>query len=198
MREFKKIYKFIHKFEAYYVNDPLDSGGETICGIARKYHKDWEGWEFIDSLTSKGLSINEINKIVQENEHFTDKIVKFYYNKYYKRYGYDRFGFSLGLVITDGTVLFGFKRISKNLQKIINNNLPQNEHIKVDGYVGKKSYKALDKVLNLVSEKEIALSLLMERVDDIMETIRYKPKNKRFLNGWLNRTLSLYNLIKKE
>jgi len=194
--KFKKIHSFINKFEGGYSNIAEDSGGMTIQGIARKFHPKWEGWEYIDSLLDKGYSTAEINKETSNNVEFQDKVTDFYYSNYYKKYGYERFDFNLGLIITDGTVLFGFKRISKNLQKIINNNLPKEEHIEVDGYVGTNSYKALDKVLSKVSEQEIAYALLIERVDDILETVEYKPSNIKFQKGWLNRVIKLYNVIK--
>lgn len=196
LKKFKEIHYFINKYEGGYNNDINDNGGETIQGISRKFHPKWSGWEYIDYLKGLGYSVSEINKATLNNKDFQNKVTEFYYNNYYKKYNYDRFGFNLGLVITSGTVLFGFKRISKNLQKIINNNLPKEEHIKVDSYLGKNSYKALDKVLNEVTEKEIAFALLIERVDDILETVKYRPTNIKFQKGWLNRVLKLYNVIK--
>lgn len=196
--KFLQIHKFIQKFEGHFINHPSDRGGMTIQGIARNFHPNWQGWEFIDNLLSENKSIEQINEITSNDFDFQNLVTEFYYNTFYKNYGYDRFDFQLGLALTDATILFGFKRVSKNLQKIINNYLPQKEHIKVDGYVGNNSYKALDKVLKKVTQREIALALLIERVDDILETVDYRPKNKVFQRGWLNRVLKVYNLIKRD
>lgn len=195
---FLKIHKFVQKFEGKFANHPSDRGGMTIQGIARNFHPNWQGWEFIDTLLKENKSTEEINEITSKDYHFQNLVIEFYYNNFYKNFGYDRFDFQLGLALTDATILFGFKRVSKNLQKIINNYLPQKEHIKVDGYVGNNSYKALDKVLQKVTQREIALALLIERVDDILETVDYRPKNKVFQRGWLNRVLKVYNLIKRD
>ena len=34
----------------YYSNSPHDSGGETYMGISRRWHPNWEGWQFVDGL----------------------------------------------------------------------------------------------------------------------------------------------------
>lgn len=49
MANFEKIYPTIEKYEGYYVNDPLDPGGETYGGVARNYNPNWAGWAIIDS-----------------------------------------------------------------------------------------------------------------------------------------------------
>ena len=36
--------------EGFYGNDPDDTGGETLWGLARNKEKDWPGWAIVDSL----------------------------------------------------------------------------------------------------------------------------------------------------
>lgn len=38
------------KNEGFYSNDPSDTGGETLWGIARNKEKNWPGWTIVDSL----------------------------------------------------------------------------------------------------------------------------------------------------
>jgi hypothetical protein len=38
------------KNEGFYSNDPSDTGGETLWGIARNKEKNWAGWPIVDSL----------------------------------------------------------------------------------------------------------------------------------------------------
>lgn len=49
MADFLTAYKRSSIFEGGYANDPLDHGGETWKGVARKMHPNWSGWAIIDS-----------------------------------------------------------------------------------------------------------------------------------------------------
>lgn len=48
MADFKKALSKVLKWEAGYVNDPDDAGGETFAGVSRKNNKNWKGWPIID------------------------------------------------------------------------------------------------------------------------------------------------------
>ena len=83
MANFKIAYKRTSVFEGGYVNDPDDNGGETYCGIARKFHSTWKGWIIIDFQKKKddfpkNLSNREIELKKLEGdfykENFWDKI----------------------------------------------------------------------------------------------------------------------------
>jgi len=83
MADFKIAYQRTSAFEGGYVNDPDDNGGETYCGIARKFHSTWQGWIIIDfqkkkSDFPKNLKDREaeLKKLEGEfyKENFWDKI----------------------------------------------------------------------------------------------------------------------------
>lgn len=46
--KFQKAFKVVKKWEGGYVNDPDDYGGETYCGITRRYNPTWFGWHLIE------------------------------------------------------------------------------------------------------------------------------------------------------
>jgi len=48
MANFDFAYELIRKYEGGYCNNPNDSGGETVYGIARKMEPTWSGWSIID------------------------------------------------------------------------------------------------------------------------------------------------------
>ena len=50
----EKTFDHIMKVEGRYVNDPADSGGETIYGISRVNHSDWSGWKVVDRAKQEG------------------------------------------------------------------------------------------------------------------------------------------------
>lgn len=80
MAEFKPAYKKTGGFEGGYVDDPTDRGGETYCGIARKFHPNWEGWLKLKSFMpmKKGQVIHdsEIEGLVANfyKREFWDKV----------------------------------------------------------------------------------------------------------------------------
>jgi lysozyme family protein len=50
MADFEIAYGETELREGGYVNDPVDRGGETHRGVARKFHPDWSGWKIIDQI----------------------------------------------------------------------------------------------------------------------------------------------------
>ncbi len=58
--------------EGGYTNDPVDVGGETYRGIARRYNPQWEGWDLIDD-TKPNIKHTNLDPYVH----------KFYEEKYW-------------------------------------------------------------------------------------------------------------------
>jgi lysozyme family protein len=50
MANFTRALEEVIISEGFYSNDPVDAGGETYYGIARKKNPGWRGWEIIDKL----------------------------------------------------------------------------------------------------------------------------------------------------
>ena len=49
MAEFESAFQRVMKEEGFFLtNDPIDKGGQTYCGISRKFHPRWVGWADID------------------------------------------------------------------------------------------------------------------------------------------------------
>jgi lysozyme family protein len=69
MANFESAFARLKGYEGGYMNDPDDAGGETYCGIARRFHPYWLGWKLIDSLKKDGrLSGEEAGKLGENNE----------------------------------------------------------------------------------------------------------------------------------
>lgn len=87
MADFKKAWVITSKNEGGYINDPSDSGGETYCGISRKFFPQWQGWGYIDKY--KPLKNNEIIKndsfISNTNEGIEDLVTTFYKNQFWDK-----------------------------------------------------------------------------------------------------------------
>lgn len=87
MSRFDIAYNIVRKNEGGYVNDPKDPGGETYCGITRRYFGYWSGWKIIDAYKVKqsikrGAIISDTN---------LEALVKeFYHTTKYLRHGLDK------------------------------------------------------------------------------------------------------------
>ena len=82
MATFNEAFKILKVKEGGYVNDSDDSGGETYCGISRRYNLDWEGWKTIDiyKRTYRGTSLN---KKLNSDPLLQDLVRKLYKDKYW-------------------------------------------------------------------------------------------------------------------
>jgi len=167
-------------YEGGYVNKVNDRGGETYCGISRKYHPDWKGWAIIDvEKRRKKLKWNEIIS----NQKLTQSVFLFYFNNYFKqtcgKMNLSPSTVPLIAVLFDYAVHSGISRAVRKLQTVINS---FGQSILVDGDFGKKTLKALDSIGDY---KKVATALLDERIK-FLKSIG-TGKNAEFLQGWLNR-----------
>lgn len=69
-----------------YVNDPDDSGGETVAGIARNFWPKWLGWEQVDAAKK---AANFPKNLVGDQGLF-EMIVDFYDKNFWDKIGGDK------------------------------------------------------------------------------------------------------------
>ena len=75
---FNNVVDFLFKLEGFYSNDLDDIGGETVYGISKKYHPEWEGWKYLKECKEKGWTV--------DMERLKGMAKRFYYENYYKDY----------------------------------------------------------------------------------------------------------------
>jgi lysozyme family protein len=80
MAEFIKAHKETLKIEGGYANDPVDNGGETWKGIARKFHSSWLGWRIIDKVKKEnpGATANQLNRLLMPEKDLERLELAFY------------------------------------------------------------------------------------------------------------------------
>jgi lysozyme family protein len=182
---YEEAYNLVVANEGGYVYDECDSGGETYMGISRVYHPNWRGWEILDNykhiLPTQKSSLKEI----VENSEELKKIAK----EYYKKEFWDKFVTPLGLedarvciYIFDMCVNIG--SWSKILQRGINK---CGANLEVDGLIGDKTIEAL----NGVDTSELLRALIEYRVKHYARLVQSRPKLKKFLGGWVNRSFNI-------
>lgn len=187
MALFEEAYKTTRRHEGGYANDSADEGGETYRGIARKFHPEWTGWRYVDSIKS-GLTqcpashtssywpwVKKFNIYADAHPLLQDLVEAFYRKNYWDAYNLeDIYNQHVANWAFDHAVNAGPRGIRW---------LQQAARIKDDGIIGPKSLAAInaaDPGTLLARAQSIAVDYRMERV-------RHRPDQKRFLRAWLAR-----------
>jgi len=167
MAEFIGAYqKMIHN-EGGYVNHKVkgDRGGQTYAGIARAFHKDWRGWQFIDN--------NDLN-----SNQLTDLVIEFYQQKFWNRLKASEIkNQAIAESLFDFAVNAGVRTAAKLAQLVIGST--------PDGIIGANSLAKLNHI-----EEELFISkYALAKVARYTTIVKRDRSQKKFLLGWLNRTL---------
>lgn len=170
MADFNRIYPFLRIWEGGYVDDPDDDGGETYCGVSRKAHPKWDGWPLVDS--HKPLE----EGVIIKNPALEVNLFSFYSKNYWQAVSGDSI-ISQGVanMACDWQVNSGDVS-TKALQRIVG--------VFPDGVVGPKTIAAI----NAMPAALLLTKLRQYRIDFYHDLVRRKPKNQKYLKGWLNRT----------
>jgi lysozyme family protein len=163
------------KSEGTYNDDPNDSGGKTMYGIAENY--EWPKFARLFKIDSSKVDL--IQKITKE------QASAYYLYSRYEKYGLDT---------------IKSKRIANAFfdQSILTPNFI-NKHarraLKALGYPIAISNKKLDAeavlALNEVSESAFIKAFVAEQNTYYEDVAKSKPKKAKFLRGWKNRTARL-------
>ena len=180
MGKFLKAYKITMSHEGGYINDPLDAGGETYKGIARRYHPEWQGWSVIDACSDKRKIPH---KLLQKS------VYSFYKKKYWDVYRADYLNQKLANELFDTGVNMGTHRASKFLQMSLNYLNRDNllfTNLIVDGKISTKTMLALDKIKK--SDLDCLLKILnILQGKHYLSYIDKRSSQKRYVRGWMKR-----------
>ena len=94
---------------------------------------------------------------------------------------------TLHRAINSGRIWTGENRVRKNLTKICKNKNITDVSLE----------ESLPKLLSSNSEREIAMTFLIEILDDCFEHIKFKPEKEIHLKEYISTILSTYNSIKR-
>lgn len=139
-----------------------DTGGLTYAGITKKHHPDWLGWNFIDE-----------DPIVLH-----EAVADFYKEQYWDKIRADEYESSyVKELIFNFSVNIGCRSAIKLVQKILGT--------KEDGIIGKITIKAL----NQMDPEIFGLKYSIEKISRYATICNNNSVQKKFLLGWVNRTL---------
>lgn len=157
---FSKLLPVILKEEGGYVNDPADSGGATNRGVTQNTYNLFRDRLNQDRRHVRYLTIDETEKI---------------YEGYWTDSRADRLPSGLALMHFDFAVNAGFRRAALTLQEVL--------EVEADGVIGPKTLAAAVEKNSADTIRKYASS----RKDFYERLAKRRPKDRKFLKGWLLR-----------
>lgn len=175
MANFNLALSKVLSHEGGYVNDPDDLGGETYKGISRKSHSSWSGWSIVDQNKTK----TNFPKSLEANEILRKLVEQFYLDIFWKPLKADEIQNQTSAEsVFDYAVNVGIRTATRVVQYIVGT--------KTDGIMGEKT---LSKI-NSIDFGYFQTALTVAKLKYYVFIIRKRPTSKKFLLGWLSRSLS--------
>lgn len=193
----KKLIDMILQNEGGYAWLKGDSGGETYRGIARRYHKDWEGWGVVDRIKrERGVSKLPNNMDIPEINHL---VYDFYYNTYYVPMAIDSYeDITMAALVFHRGIGMGSSNMGKLVVRAINRvtkkglNEPESR---------KKPTTEEFAIINGDMKSQITEAFVMvakERYKEIDDKKKAKnPNYPGYYNGWCNSIQKDIDYVKK-
>ena len=191
MADFEIAYGETEIREGGYVNDPVDPGGETHRGVARRFHPDWEGWEIIDKY--KADFPEDFKRRINDDQKLVDLSKALYRKKYWNPIRGDEIPDQhIANKVFDTGVNQGVATSVRYLQEglnLLNRDQKNYPDIEVDGKFGDLTLKTLKSFLKLENDQPDYLLKMMNVMQAAfyIDVMRRKPSQQKFARGWLNR-----------
>ncbi|MFV0472177.1 MAG: glycoside hydrolase family 108 protein [Paludibacteraceae bacterium] len=174
MANFKTAFQKMLIHEGSYSNDPIDLGGETYKGIARNAHPNWSGWTIIDKYKKSSGFPESLYKDTQLQE----MIEQFYLTNFWKPLNTDNIQSQTSAdSIFDFAVNTGVKTSVRLVQTIVKT--------ETDGVIGKQTLEKL----NNYNPLDFQTAFTLAKIKYYISIIKKRPANKKFLYGWITRSL---------
>lgn len=194
MAEFKNILLETLSNEGGFSNDPDDSGGMTLFGIARNKNPKWGGWPEVDKI----IKVNNLN--ANNHDHWDDiarlckkikSVEDFYRTAFWnKMKGEEIFVNVVAQSIFDYGVNAGMGTSIKCLQKTLK--------LVDDGDFGPKTLAALNEYTMVNPLFRFHLEFTLRKIYRYNRIVDHTPSNEKYIFGWTSRAFenieSMYDL----
>lgn len=182
MANFKIAFEKTLVAEGGYSNHQADAGGETYCGVARKFHPNWSGWVLIDEYKKQpGFPKNiEKSKLISHIETFykvnfwDDMRLDEITNQDIAEEIYDT-GVNMGPSVSI--------KLAQEACNLLNRQGKDYPDIEQDGIIGKNTIKTINNHPHPTTLFNLLNFLQAERYINIC---RKNRSQEVFMRGWLN------------
>ena len=173
---FEKAYDRTHKNEGFYANNPNDRGGETYCGISRRFHPDWEGWKIVDSYEDKDK--------LKHDKVLNSMVRVFFEQNYWEANKFQYIDFDLlAMKLYDIGVNADYLVSQKLFQRSLNF---LGADLKVDGILGRKTFGAYNS-LDFEDKVNCLKTLSGLQINYYVEITEKRSDQKCWSRNWLGR-----------
>jgi len=187
MASFQTAYDRTLQHEGGYVNDPNDPGQETYCGISRRYHPEWAGWEKIDQY-KQGRGFPGTLDMDAKVGHL---VSGFYQDTYWEPTKAQTYRYQeIANEMFDIAVHLGVQRAVKFMQtalNILNKNESLYPNILVDGHFGLQTLASLNTYQNTEPPAFLHKLLLIQRGAFYIDAVAKREESEAYIRGWLRR-----------
>lgn len=170
MANFKEAFDLMIVHEGGYVNDPLDSGGETNLGITDKLDGKVDGLIDIDNNGTGDVAVSKLS---------IEDATIIYRTKFWSPIKGDLINNQkVANSIFDFAVNAGVGTSAKLAQRVVG--------VNDDGIIGNGSIEAINSF-----DAELFIPLFtIAKVKRYIEICKKKETNKKFFFGWIDRTIN--------
>lgn len=185
MPDYNDAFESLLGVEGTYANDPSDSGGETVWGIARKHWPAWDGWAAVDALKAKSGFPRSLDYSIE----LTCLVKDFYKREFWDKFNLDDVSYPLAHEIFEQSVNLGISRTAKHLQDVLNAlnyNQQWGSDLAVDGKLGPASRSRLSLALKAGRAKAVQYGINGLQCAWYIEIANKNKSQRKFTNGWLS------------
>jgi len=178
---YKAFVPFILRWEGGVSNDKADSGGLTNKGITFTTYK----------ALARGVLKKEPTQsnFLAMTERDAELIIKFFWDKATNKNGIN----SQKIAEAVTSWFWGSGGVGiRNFQRLLNKEFGTS--LSIDGVVGNQTVA----VINRINEHKLFIKMIEARKQFFIDLADKRPKDKRFLKGWLNRLNDFYNRHKRD
>lgn len=169
-----------------------DKGGETVFGVARKYHPKWTGWLIVDGYAaSYGRGTPQFIRMVNNDESLKTLAENLFRTIMWMPIRCDSMPREIAIVSFDMAVNSGTLNAAKTLQRTLNS---LGSNVSVDGAIGPITLAAINEQYNIDSQNFI-IYFLKHRYNFYQRIVKRRPSQKKFWKGWVNRLRRLAKLF---
>jgi lysozyme family protein len=187
MANFETAYKITMTNEGGYTDDPTDRGGETYCGISRKYNPQWQGWKVIDIHKKLYDFPNNI-----KGHALLSTYVKDFYKKNY--WDVNKLDYVMSQNVAnemfDTGVNMGVKVAAQFLQhslNILNKRGTVWDNVDTDGIVGNGTLTALHACLDYRGDETLYKVMNVLQGYHYIKIMMNREDQEKFAYGWFSR-----------
>ena len=185
MAQFEKAFLITLGHEGGYSFDPVDAGGETYKGVARKANPLWAGWSILDNLKNDKKNFP---KNLDANSSLQSHVKALYKTNYWDVNKLDAVNDqAIAEEAFDTGVNMGVGVAARYIQEalnLLNRNQQSYPDLKVDGAIGSVTIGVLNSHPN---PKAILKTMNGLQFMKYVEICKANPAQEKFFNGWLNR-----------